>query len=144
MPQPPVIAGITSMRSPGRTAVDSSPRSPLTETLIWRRTGAPLVQNPPVEVWLTALERPQRLDDGRALKPVLGATPGERTKRASWGGHRTGLTRSQQVAVIDAVRAEGHRGDQGHHLAARIRRPRPLAKVDSLIENASIPSRPCW
>jgi hypothetical protein len=35
-------------------------------------------------------------------------------------------TRSQQIAVIDAVRTQHHREDQRHHLAPRVRCPRPL------------------
>jgi len=38
---------------------------------------------------------------------------------------------TQHVAAIDAVRAQHHRRNESHHLAARIRRPGALAKIDS-------------
>jgi hypothetical protein len=46
--------------------------------------------------------------------------------------HRAGLARAQHVAVIDAVSPERHRGHQRHDLAARVRRPRPVAEIDRL------------
>jgi hypothetical protein len=47
---------------------------------------------------------------------------------------RSGAPRAQQVAVVDAVRAQGHRRDQCHHLRAGIRRARALTEIDALID----------
>ena len=39
-----------------------------------------------------------------------------------------GAARPQKLTVIDRVGAQEHRVDQRHHLAARVRRPRPVAR----------------
>jgi hypothetical protein len=55
----------------------------------------------------------------------------ERAKRGRGGNpapeQPAGATGAQHVTVVDAVRAEHHRVDQRQQLAARVRRPRPVA-----------------
>jgi hypothetical protein len=41
---------------------------------------------------------------------------------------------AQDVAVVDAVRAQGHRRHQGHNLRARARRARPVTKINSPVD----------
>ena len=53
--------------------------------------------------------------------------------------HRRGLPRAQHVTVIDAVRPQRHRRHQRHHLAARVRRPRPITEIDHLIDQRPDP-----
>ena len=53
-----------------------------------------------------------------------------RRRRDLMAEDRAGPPGAQHVAVIDAVRAERHRRDQRHDLAARMRRARPLTEVD--------------
>jgi hypothetical protein len=48
--------------------------------------------------------------------------------------HVSGPAGAQHVAVIDAVRAERHRRDERHDLAARMRRARPITQVDRLVD----------
>jgi hypothetical protein len=48
--------------------------------------------------------------------------------------HGGRLPREQQVTVIDAVRPERHRADQGHHLAARIGNAVPVAEIDGRVD----------
>lgn len=48
--------------------------------------------------------------------------------------HHAGAPRAQHAAVIDAVRAQRHRGHDRHHLLARVRRPGPPAKIDGVID----------
>ena len=53
--------------------------------------------------------------------------------------HRAGLSRAQHVAVLDAVRTEHHCRDQAHYFAPRVRRPRPVAEIDRLIDQRRQP-----
>jgi ribosomal protein S15P/S13E len=48
--------------------------------------------------------------------------------------HRPGLPGSQQVAVLDAVRAQGHRQDHRHDLAPRIGRSGTVSQRHRLID----------
>jgi hypothetical protein len=48
--------------------------------------------------------------------------------------HRRGLTRAQDVAVLDAVRAKRHRADHRHDLAPRVRGARPVAEPNPVID----------
>ena len=48
--------------------------------------------------------------------------------------HLPGPAGSKQIAVIDAVRAQRHRRDQGHHLGARIGRPRAVTEIDAVLD----------
>ena len=56
--------------------------------------------------------------------------------------HRPGLPRAQHVAVLDAIRPQAHRGNHAHHLAPRIRRARPLAEINSLVNQRLQPQPP--
>jgi hypothetical protein len=56
--------------------------------------------------------------------------------------HIAGPARAQQIAVIDAVRAQCHRRDQRHHLGALVAGSHPLAKHDALIDNRLDPESP--
>jgi hypothetical protein len=48
--------------------------------------------------------------------------------------HIAGPARAQQIAVIDAVRAQCHRRDQRHHLRTRVPGSDTLAQHDALID----------
>ncbi|HST56219.1 MAG TPA: hypothetical protein VLJ42_10065 [Solirubrobacteraceae bacterium] len=53
--------------------------------------------------------------------------------------HRAGLTRAQHVTVIDAVRAQTHRGHQAHDLPAHVRRSRPVAEINHPVDHSLDP-----
>jgi hypothetical protein len=57
-----------------------------------------------------------------------------RRSRHAVSEHRGGLTRPQDVAVLDAVRAQRHRRQHRHHLAPRIRAAGTLAQTHRLID----------
>jgi hypothetical protein len=65
--------------------------------------------------------------------------PERRWRRNCVAEDLTGSAGAQQIAVVDAVRAQRHRRDQRHHLRARIRRARPVAEVDCLINECLDP-----
>ena len=80
---------------------------------------------------------PPRARDRLGQQPVeLADMPErERAQEGPQGGGRRQpaaqqppcATGSEQLAVIDRVGTQQHREDQRHHLAPRVRRPRPLA-----------------
>ena len=60
--------------------------------------------------------------------------PQRRRGRDPMPKHHSGLARAQHVAVIDAIRSERHRAEQRHHLAARVRRARPITEINGLVD----------
>jgi hypothetical protein len=48
--------------------------------------------------------------------------------------HAAGATRTQDIAVVDAVRAERHRRHQGHHLRALVTRAGTVAEIDAPVD----------
>ena len=56
--------------------------------------------------------------------------------------HVGGPARAQQLAVIDAVRAQRHRRQQRHHLRALVARPDTVAKIDAFIDEFLDPEPP--
>lgn len=67
--------------------------------------------------------------------------PQRRRRDDAMPEHRSCLTRTQHRTVIDAVRSETHRGHQAHHLAARVRRPRPVTEINRPV-NHGLNSQP--
>jgi len=68
--------------------------------------------------------------------------PERRRRRDRVPEDLTTSPRAQQVAVIDAVRAECHRRDERHDLRARVRRARPVTEVDAAVNQRLDPQTP--
>ena len=60
--------------------------------------------------------------------------PKRRGCRDAMPEHRAGLSRAQHVTVLDAISPERHRRDQAHYLPSSVRCPRPLAKINRLLD----------